>query len=251
MTSMYKRASLLVLALLPMTAFADLSWYVGGGVGGVKLKENIDMAIGAFVDDGSGGLTPVICQQPPGNVYGCEPGQPVARRLDKFSGSDLGYRLFGGLRFGRFFGLEIGYVDLGEPEDSLDLAIPPTSGSPETDVALKLSDEIHGIDAYLVGSLPISERWEAIAKLGMISWDSTFKFRNAYGETFPNTGTAVLPTVLPSSFSVGTDGTDLAGAIGFNYRASDHLTLRAEGTWYDIEDTEQAWLLGGFVIYTF
>ncbi|CAG0943124.1 hypothetical protein GPROT2_02017 [Gammaproteobacteria bacterium] len=251
MTSILKRASMAILALLPMTAVADVSWYVGGGVGGAKLEEDVDVAIGAFVNDGSGGLTPLTCQQPAGNIYGCTPGQPVEKRLGKFRGSDLGYRLFGGVRFGRYFGIEAGYVDLGEPEDSLDLAIPPSATSPETDVALKLSDEIHGIDAYLVGALPLGERWEVIAKLGMISWDSTFKARNAYGETFPNTGTATLPTVLPSSFSVGTDGTDLAGAIGFNYKASEHMTLRAEGSWYDIEDTEQAWLLGGFVIYTF
>ncbi len=224
---------LALLTLAPVVACADIGWYVGGGAGGTRLEQKMDVAIGAFTRDGEN-LTPII-----------------ERHLDGFTGSDLGYRVFAGMRFGPYLGLEIGYTDLGSPEDSLDMAIPATASSPETDVSLKLADDIHGIDAYLVGTWPINARWEAVAKVGMISWDSTFKLRNAYGEVFPNTGSTVLPTVLPASFSVDTDGTDFAGALGLNYKASDHLTLRAEGTWYDIEGTQRSWLLGGFLIYNF
>lgn len=223
---------ILVLAALvgamPACALADISFYAGAGIGGSRVEEDVNITLEAVGSSAS----------------------PVA--VDKFEGTDLGYRVFGGVRFWRFLGIEAGYVNLGEPDSEVTLSIPVEPGvTPvQTDVALKLTDEIDGMEIYLVGFLPFSDKWEAFAKVGMIDWDSEFTVRNAFADTYPVVP-GQIPEVLPPSSVEDTDGTDLAGGIGVNYRAGEHFTLRGEGTWYDIDDTEKAWLLGFSLIYDF
>jgi OOP family OmpA-OmpF porin len=187
---------------------------------------------------------------------------PIASAsVDKYEGTDVGFRVFGGIRIGRFFGIEAGYVDLGEPEDQIELNIPQSPPPPaafqrpETDVELVLTDEIDGWEIFALGALPLSERWEAFAKLGVIAWDNDFKTQNAFADQFPpsppNAPFPAVPTLTPPSSTVSDDGTDLAGGVGFNYQATEHMVLRGEGTWYDIDDTEQVWLLGFNVIISY
>lgn len=258
-----------VAALAPMAAVADITWYAGLGAGGARLEEDLNLTYAAFEYDTNGVLGPVIDRvgNPNQGTVGYNPryGQAVSESLDKFNGTDLGYRIFGGVMFGRFVGLEIGYVNLGEIEDQIELNIPAISGPapdnilcnncrPETDVYLGLFDEIDGIDAFVIGALPIGESWDLFVKLGAIDWESNFKAKNTFREEYPPSppigpggnpdGVPYIPTTEPASYTQKTDGTDLAGGLGFNYHATEHMTIRGEGTWYDVENTEQAWLLG-------
>ncbi|GMW05738.1 MAG: outer membrane beta-barrel protein [Gammaproteobacteria bacterium] len=221
-------------AVAPLTALADIGWYAGVGAGGTRLEEDLDVTFSAADCDAGGSSCTTLASQ----------------RLDKFEGTDLGFRVFGGLRVGRFFGIEAGYVDLGEPEDEVSLNVPAYGVAPETDIQLVMTDEIDGWEVYGLAGFPLTDTWEVFGKLGVISWDSDFRFKNSFSENFPPTP-GVIPTVEPQTSAVSDDGTDLAGGIGFNYQATEHMILRGEGTWYDIENVEQAWLLGFSVILSY
>jgi opacity protein-like surface antigen len=242
-------------ALAPLGAQAEITYYGGFGAGGSRVEEDLNLTFSAFEYLGED-LIPVFDRS--GNPdINPRYGQAVSSRLDKFNGTDLGYRVFAGVRFGRYIGIEAGYVNLAKPEDEIELNIPNKSGPsddvilcdecrPETDLLLTLEDNFYGWDLYVLGALPITDRWEAFAKIGAISWESKFTAKNGFADTFPPSppGSWFIPTTTPESFQVKTDGTDLAGGLGFDYKVTDRLTLRGEGTWYDIEDTEQVWLLG-------
>lgn len=266
-----------VAALAPLSALADITWYAGLGAGGARVEEDLNVTYAAFEYDTEGVLGPVIDRvgqntDPDAVGYNPRYGQAVSSSLDKFNGTDLGYRVFAGAMFGRFIGLEVGYVNLGEVEDQVELNIPAVSGPapdnilcnncrPETDVFLGLTDEIDGIDVFVIGALPMGESWDIFAKLGLIDWESNFQAKNTFRETYQPSppigpggvpdGVPYIPTTEPASFSEKTDGTDIAGGIGVNYKAAENMVIRAEGTWYDVENVEQAWLLGLNLIITF
>jgi OOP family OmpA-OmpF porin len=222
-------------AMTPMAAFAvDLNWYVGAGAGGTRLEEDVDITYTASNCDLGGSNCSVL----------------ASKKIDKFKGTDMGFRVFGGLRFGRYFGIEAGYVDLGEPEDEISLNIPPYGVAPELDTQLVLTDEIDGWEVYGLAAYPLNDNWEVFGKLGMIAWDSDFKIKNSFSEIFPPFPDTT-PTLTPTTTSISDDGEDLAGGFGFNYQATEHMIIRAEGTWYDIKNVEQAWLLGFSVIVAY
>lgn len=256
-------------AIAPLCAQAEISYYGGFGAGGSRVEEDLNVTFAAFEYDGQV-LVPVFDRtfSPATNP---NYGQPVSKKLDKFNGTDLGYRVFAGVRFGQYIGIEGGYVNLGKPEDDVQITIPSRSGPsddrilcdacrPTTDILLGLEDNFYGWDLFVVGTLPITDRWEAFAKIGGFAWDSEFTAKNGFADQFPPSppagpggvpdGVPYIPTTTPTSFTEKTDGTDLAGGIGVNYLVSDRLTLRGEGTWYDIEGTEQVWLLGFNIIIT-
>lgn len=227
---MTKRTSLVLLfaGLLPMAANADdISFYGGVGVGGSRIEQDVDLTATAWQYE-SGVLTPIR-----------------SSTLGTFEGTDVGFRAFGGIRLGPYLAIEAGYVNLGDQEDALDLNIPPfplppaAPQRPETDVSIKMNDEVDGWEVYAVGFIPIAERWEGFVKLGLLKWDANVKIKNQYAETFPPSGPTAsfpaIPQVTPSSSNANFDGLDLAGGIGVNFKALDRMILRAEGTWYALE----------------
>jgi opacity protein-like surface antigen len=265
-----------VAALAPVAALADITWYAGLGAGGARLEQDLNITYAAYEYDSEGVLGPVIDRVGQGDpdlpFYNPRYGQPVASSLDKFNGTDVGYRVFAGAMVGRFVGLEVGYVNLGEVEDQVELNIPPVSGPtpdnilcsncrPETDVFLGLTDEIDGWDAFVIGALPLGESFDVFAKLGVIGWESNFQAKNSFREQYPPSppigpggvpdGVPYVPTTEPATFREKTDGTDIAGGLGVNYKATENMVIRAEGTWYDVDDVEQAWLLGLNLIITY
>lgn len=255
-----RRTVLLALAAtVPLTAIADIKFYAGLGAGGSRLGRDVGITAQAFESNGTD-LVPVI-DRTPSTENNPNPrfGQPVTSTLDEFDGTDVGARLFAGVRFGRYFGIEGGYISLGEPDDQTNLSIPDQTDfcnncRPVTDVAIVVEEEIEGWELYALGAIPFAERWEAFAKIGAIAWDSTFKVTNAYDDTVqapPPSNFPAFPVVTPPSSTTDDDGTDLAGGLGVNYQATERMILRGEGTWYDIEDTNHAWLLGFNVIVTF
>jgi len=253
------------LALVPVVATAEITWYVGLGAGGARIEEDLNLTYAAYEYAG-GVLVPVVDlfgqnTDSSGDKYNPNYGTVASETLDKFNGTDLGYRVFAGATFNRFIGLEVGWVDLGEAQDAIELQIPQQSIScleacrPVTDTALQLSDSFDGWDAFVVGTLPLNDQFDVFAKVGVIGWESTFKIKNAYAETFtesgPDDSQAFVPTLTPTSSTTTDDGTDLAGGIGVNYKATERITIRAEGLWYDIENVEQSWLLGLNLVLTY
>lgn len=125
----------------------------------------------------------------------------------EFDGNDVGYKLFGTYMFNDFFGVEGGYVDFGAPDADV--------------FASRLSIEATGWNGYLVANLPLGQSFDLFAKAGAVKWDA---------DSFID-GIAVASD----------DGSDLALSGGVRLNIGS-LGIRAEIDWYDIADTDKAWM---------
>jgi len=116
------------------------------------------------------------------------------------------FKIFGGYQFGKHFGIEVGYIDRGE--------VSATAPGPDT---YKMA--LSGIDAFVVGILPISNEFSLFGKLGFISWNSDV-------------------TVSLAGFGTGKaneSDIDLAFGLGAQYNFTKNIGVRAEYEAFDID----------------
>lgn len=139
-----------------------------------------------------------------------------------FEGSDYATRQFLGFTWGDFVGAEFGYINFGTVNDTIVIDGDIVNDGIET----------WGYNLSLVGRYPLNEELDAIAKVGMIRWDS-----EATLDTFP------LPTKL--------DGDDLIWGVGFDFRGSGRIHVRVEGEFVGIEFADSWWVLTTSVMYSF
>lgn len=83
----------------------------------------------------------------------------------KDTGTSTGIHLRGGYQFGRFFALELGYVDFGDFDYSFDPDNCPF-GNPGP-CPLSVSTSFSGYTGSLVGILPVGERWSLHGRFGI------------------------------------------------------------------------------------
>jgi OOP family OmpA-OmpF porin len=146
----------------------------------------------------------------PGFSIGASAGYVTVADSDstvEFDGNDVGYKFYGTYMFNNYFGLEGGYVDFGAPDTDV-------SGS-------NLSIEATGWNGYLIANLPLGNTFDLFAKAGAVKWDA---------DSFID-GIAVDSD----------DGSDLALSGGARLNIGS-LGIRAEIDWYDIADTDKAWM---------
>ena len=125
-----------------------------------------------------------------------------------FDASDTGYKLFANYMFSSGFGIEGGYIDFGEPDDSL--------------LGQTARIDAEAWSLYGVGALGLSERFDLFAKAGVVSWEADS---------------------LIDGIPVGADdGEDLALGIGAKFNSGGALGLRAEFEWFDIDDADAVWM---------
>ena len=257
---------------LSATAMADLSYYVGGGIGGSRVERN-DISL-SFDEYTTGTTEPTA---PPGNVprteapyTNCPCRFPIGSVQDP-QGTDFAFKVFGGVRFGRYVGAEIGYLNLGKATEGFNLTLPaifslvapPVGSPPGTPPVLgpgvrplqnRLIDaetRLDGEQAYAVGYLPLGETVELFAKVGLLHWNQDTRILDRVGAIQP-VDQPGIPEILLSddpapdgisfrSISASDSGTDLAAGGGVILRASEHVSMRAELEWFDIETTSLAW----------
>jgi OOP family OmpA-OmpF porin len=186
---------------------------------------------------GIAGLTsliaaPAFAQQDPGYFYGgASIGQSRARIDDAritaellsqgFMTSsmtqdekDTAWKAFGGYQFNRYVGVEAGYFSLGRfgftstttPAGSLDGRI-----------------RLHGVNLDLVGTLPMTERLSAIARIGAQHASAR--------DAFAGQGTVVVLSPNPSKSE-----TNYKFGAGLQYAFTPSLMLRGEAERYRIND---------------
>jgi len=126
-----------------------------------------------------------------------------------FDGSDVGWKVFGKYMFNDNWGVEVGYVDLGKPCDTI--------------LDVEIDVEANGIDAFLIGSFPTSDSFDLFGKVGYIAWDAKIS--------------------SPGVPSESDDGSDLAAGIGAAFHTSDRFSMLGEWEWFDIEDSDSVWML--------
>ena len=134
-----------------------------------------------------------------------------------FDGSDVGYKAFATWMWSDYFGIEGGYIDFGEPSD--DILDVPTS------------IDATGWNLYLVGNIPVTDSLDIFAKVGGVRWDA-----DLFVDGFP----------VDSD-----DGQDLAVSGGLRWNISDNFGIRGELDWYDISETDAAWMAGVGIEFRF
>lgn len=125
------------------------------------------------------------------------------------------YKIFGGYQLGRNLGVEAGYFNLG------------TAGLSASTVPLGSFEgrfKAQGINLDLVGTLPLSESWSALARAGVQYARTTPDF-NASGAAAPAPGQRT------------TSGTNPKVGIGLQYAVGTTFLVRGEVERYRISDS--------------
>lgn len=119
-----------------------------------------------------------------------------------FDGSGTAFKIQGGYRFMKFFGVEADYRDFGTQDDTI------FGETVELDTT--------SLDLFAVGVIPVGGAFEVFGKAGWSSWDAD---------------------VTAPSGSGSDDGTDLAYGLGAAY-AFGKFALRLEYEQFDIDDVD-------------
>ena len=119
-----------------------------------------------------------------------------------FDGKDTGFKIFGGYQFNPHFAVELAYVDLGKASYSGDFFGAPVNGG---------SLETWGLNASVVGILPLNPSFELFGKIGVFGWES--KARD---------------TTAGAPFSGKADGGDLSFGLGMALNITRNVSIRAE-----------------------
>jgi OOP family OmpA-OmpF porin len=169
------------------------------------------------------GLTPAFADNERGLYLGVGVGQfnievddlDTSNGIDEaFDSDDTVYKVFGGWRFNPFIGVELDYIDLGGPEDTID--------------TVKVKAEINGFAPYLVGTLPVGPI-ELFARVGYYFYDVKIS-----GESLG---------------SVDDSSEDLVYGAGVGLTLFEHLHARLEYEIIDVSDVDDAnaiWLSGAW-----
>jgi OmpA-OmpF porin, OOP family len=127
---------------------------------------------------------------------------------------DTGFKVFGGYQFNRYLALEGGYFDLGQFSFTANtLPLGSLSGN------IKLQ----GMNLDVVGTLPLTERFSAFARVGANAAKAK--------DTFGGTGLVIVSNRNPSKRE-----TNMKFGGGLQYQFSDALTMRAEVERYRVND---------------
>ena len=144
----------------------------------------------------------------------------IGDAFDRYSSDDTAWKAFVGYRINPYLAAEIGYVNLGSPDDTI-----------ATDT--KLTVETDGIAPYIVGTLPIGDVFEAFAKAGYYWYDV-------------NTRLTGPGTVIASDT---TSDSTFVWSAGFGADIFDHINVRLEYEQFDFNDADSSnalWLTGAW-----
>ncbi|MBC7621788.1 MAG: outer membrane beta-barrel protein, partial [Aeromicrobium sp.] len=177
--SKQRKIAWLVKALLVLASPAALAeepyWYAGASVGETRAKIDNDRIISNLL---RGGFTAATMSN---------------------DDRDTGYKIFGGYQMTRYFALEGGYVDLGK------------FGFTTTTVPIGTLTgriKIQGANLDLVGTLPVTERFSAFARVGA--------FYGRSRDEFGSTGLVSVVNRTPSKTE-----TNLKAGVGLQYAFTD------------------------------
>lgn len=125
-----------------------------------------------------------------------------------------GYKIFGGYRLNRNFAVEGGFFNLGE------FSFKATTLPPGT---LSGNIRLRGLHLDLVGTLPITEKFSVLGRIGANHAEAS--------DSFAGTGAVLVLNPNPSKRE-----TNLKVGLGLQYAFTEALSLRAEIERYRIND---------------
>ncbi len=127
---------------------------------------------------------------------------------------DIGYKLFGGYQFNKYFALEGGYFDLGKFEFT---ATTVPAGT------LRGNIKVTGLNFDAVGILPITEKFSAFGRVGLTYAESK--------DSFTGTGLVTTRNSSPSE-----NDANYKFGVGLQFHFTESLGMRAEAERYRIDD---------------
>ena len=127
---------------------------------------------------------------------------------------DTSFKLFGGYQFNRNFGVEGGYFSLGD-FNFLSSTAPAGTLAGQT--------RMRGLNLDLVGTLPLSQNWSALGRIG-----AQYARTN---DNFSGTGAVVVLNPNPSARE-----TNLKLGAGLQYELNRSMLVRAEAERYRVND---------------
>jgi OOP family OmpA-OmpF porin len=174
----------------PYAAADDAGWYVGANVGQSRAK----------IDD----------ERISNNIIGAGFSAVTISDDDR----DVGYKVFAGYQFNKYFALEGGYFDLGK------------FGYTATTVpagTLTGTIKLQGLNLDAVGILPITEKFSAFGRLGANYAEAK--------DSFVGTGAVIVTNPNPSKRD-----TNLKFGLGVQYAFNQSTAMRLEAERYIIND---------------
>lgn len=126
---------------------------------------------------------------------------------------DTGYKVFGGYQFHKNFALEAGYFNLGKF----------TYGTSVPGGTLNGRYEIEGVNLDLVGTMPLSTKWSALARIGVQHANTRAGFS---GPGFPATASQDTSSRV-NNMKVG---------LGLQYEITPSVLLRGEAERFRVRD---------------
>jgi OOP family OmpA-OmpF porin len=126
---------------------------------------------------------------------------------------DTAYKLFGGYQFNRNLGLEFGYFNLGKFSYGTSLPGGTLNGRYENE----------GVNLDLVGTMPLSEKWSVLARIGA-----------QYANTRDSFSGPGLPAYASNDNSQR--DTNVKVGLGLQYELTPSMFLRAEAERFRIKD---------------
>ncbi|MEZ5538073.1 MAG: outer membrane beta-barrel protein [Thiolinea sp.] len=154
----------------------------------------------------------------------------AANQSDFDDGNTTAGKLYGGVRYGRYLGAEVGYTKLGGVEDKLDDRL-------ET----LFESDTSGIYAAAMGYLPVYYRTELMGKVGVMRWDTDSESNQ---------------TLIDNQISSSDSGTSPLIGIGAQYQLNNNMHVRGEwerviGTGSDDAETDIDMLSVGVTLSTY
>jgi outer membrane immunogenic protein len=140
--------------------------------------------------------------------------EDVGQTIESFDSDDTTFKVFAGWRFNQFLGVELDYMDLGSPEDTID--------------DVRVQAEINGVAPYLIGTIPLGPI-ELFAKVGYYFYDVKIEAESV--------------DVLDESDE------DLVYGAGIGLTLFGHLHARIEYEIIEVSDVDDAnalWLSGAW-----
>ena len=135
----------------------------------------------------------------------------------------------------RWLGVEVAYVHLGKQRAAYATALQSTI---QLAADSAISDELRGLNASVVGTLPIGDAFVAYGKVG------AFRSRLSYSDT--TTVSSILPPGPPHTVeNAGTSRqTRVSFGLGGEYRIADQISLR--GGWDRFPNVGDQSIVGHF-----
>jgi len=169
------RCMLVAGSLLPFTASAQSSWYLGASAGQSAIKASAgEIEAGFLLDDGftASGTT-----------------------LDK---KDTAWKAYAGYRFNRFLAAEGGYADLGEASFNTTIVAAPPGTTPPPPFPIHATATARGAFLSAIAHCPLTQDFSLFARAGAFRSDAKFT------EVIQGTGiTRVSQTELRTDMNYG------------------------------------------------